>query len=131
MEKFKNVTCGIIIPIFLLIIIPYIKGYLQVVNYMDHYISQSAMSGKYIQEIFIYPLWGILMGIYLLWLNRSSDRMVIFSTIIMILALAFGISVLAKGRAFEFIAISHDLIFIWSSLVGVLGCIWIYRVRIR
>ena len=130
MEKLKNVTCGFIIPIFLIIIIPYIKGYLQVVNYMDHYISQSAMSGKYIQEIFIYALWGILMGIYLLWLNRSSDRMAIFSTIIMILALAFGIFVLAKGRAFEFIAISHDLIFIWSSLVGILGCIWIYRFRI-
>ena len=131
MEKFKNVTCGFIIPIFLLIIIPYIKGYLQVVNYMDHYISQSAMSGKYIQEIFIYVLWGILIGIYLLWLNRAADGTAIFSMIVMILALGFGIFILAKGRSFEFIAVSHDLIFIWSSLVGILGCIWIYKVRIR
>ena len=72
MKNFKNIICGFILPILLLIVLPYIGFWLYNQNYIHNYIEQSIMNGKYMQEIFVRLVWGILIGIYMLWLNKSS-----------------------------------------------------------
>ena len=53
MKNFKNVICGFILPILLLIVLPYIGFWLYNQNYIHNYIEQSIMNGKYMQEIFV------------------------------------------------------------------------------
>lgn len=72
MKNFKNVICGFILPILLLIVLPYIGFWLYNQNYIHNYIEQSIMNGKYMQEIFVRLVWGILIGIYMLWLNNFA-----------------------------------------------------------
>ena len=47
MKNFKNVICGFILPILLLIVLPYIGFWLYNQNYIHNYIEQSIMNGKY------------------------------------------------------------------------------------
>ena len=91
MKNFKNVICGFIIPILLLIVLPYIVFLLYNQNYIHNYIEQSIMNGKYMQEIFVRLVWGILIGIYMLWLNKSSTFMAICSTAVMIIILVCSV----------------------------------------
>ena len=81
MKNFKNVICGFILPILLLIVLPYIGFWLYNQNYIHNYIEQSIMNGKYMQEIFVRLVWGILTGIYMLWLNKSSTFMRLFQVL--------------------------------------------------
>ena len=46
MKNFKNVICGFILPILLLIVLPYIGFWLYNQNYIHNYIEQSIMNGK-------------------------------------------------------------------------------------
>ena len=49
MKNFKNVICGFILPILLLIVLPYIGFWLYNQNYIHNYIEQSIMNGKNIR----------------------------------------------------------------------------------
>lgn len=64
MKNFKNIICGFILPILLLIVLPYIGFWLYNQNYIHNYIERSIMNGKYMQEIFVRLVWGILIGTY-------------------------------------------------------------------
>ena len=91
MKNFKNIICGFILPILLLIVLPYIGFWLYNQNYIHNYIERSIMNGKYMQEIFVRLVWGILIGIYMLWLNKSSTFMAICSTAVIIIILVCSV----------------------------------------
>lgn len=116
MKNFKNVICGFILPILLLIVFPYIGFWLYNQNYIHNYIEQSIMNGKYMQEIFVRLVWGILIGIYMLWLNKSSTFMAICSTVVMIIILVCSVLLFMMEK----ILINNDMLFIWSVLPGIL-----------
>ncbi len=103
MKNFKNVICGFILPILLLIVLPYID----------------------MQEIFVRLVWGILIGIYMLWLNKSSTFMAICSTAVMIIILVCSVLLFMMEK----ILINNDMLFIWSVLPGILIGIWIYKIK--
>ena len=94
-------------------------------NYMHNYIEQSIMNGKYMQEIFVRLVWGILIGIYMLWLNKSSTFMAICSTAVMIIILVCSVLLFMMEK----ILINNDMLFIWSVLPGILIGIWIYKIK--
>ena len=125
MKNFKNVICGFIFPILLLIVLPYIGFWLYNQHYMHNYIEQSIMNGKYMQEIFVRLVWGILIGIYMLWLNKSSTFMAICSTAVMIIILVCSVLLFMM----ENILVNNDILFIWSVLPGILIGIWIYKIK--
>ena len=108
MKNFKNVICGFILPILLLIVLPYIGFWLYNQNYIHNYIEQSIMNGKYMQEIFVRLVWGILIGIYMLWLNKSSTFMAICSTAVMIIILVCSVLLFMMEK----ILINNDMLFI-------------------
>ena len=106
MKNFKNVICGFILPILLLIVLPYIGFWLYNQNYIHNYIEQSIMNGKYMQEIFVRLVWGILIGIYMLWLNKSSTFMAICSTAVMIIILVCSVLLFMMEK----ILINNDML---------------------
>ena len=107
MKNFKNVICGFILPILLLIVLPYIGFWLYNQNYIHNYIEQSIMNGNYMQEIFVRLVWGILIGIYMLWLNKSSTFMAICSTAVMIIILVCSVLLFMMEK----ILINNDMLF--------------------
>ena len=125
MKNFKNIKCGFILPILLLIVLPYIGFWLYNQNYIHNYIEQSIMNGKYMQEIFVRLVWGILIGIYMLWLNKSSTFMAICSTAVIIIILVCSVLLFMMEK----ILINNDMLFIWSVLPGILIGIWIYKIK--
>ena len=116
MKNFKNVICGFILPILLLIVLPYIGFWLYNQNYIHNYIEQSIMNGKYMQEIFVRLVWGIL---------KSSTFMAICSTAVMIIILVCSVLLFMMEK----ILINNDMLFIWSVLPGILIGIWIYKIK--
>lgn len=108
MKNFKNVICGFILPILLLIVLPYIGFWLYNQNYIHNYIEQSIMNGK-----------------YMLWLNKSSTFMAICSTVVMIIILVCSVLLFMMEK----ILINNDMLFIWSVLPGILIGIWIYKIK--
>ena len=125
MKNFKNIICGFILPILLLIVLPYIGFWLYNQNYIHNYIERSIMNGKYMQEIFVRLVWGILIGIYMLWLNKSSTFMAICSTAVIIIILVCSVLLFMM----ENILVNNDILFIWSVLPGILIGIWIYKIK--
>lgn len=70
-------------------------------------------------------VWGILIGIYMLWLNKSSTFMAICSTAVMIIILVCSVLLFMMEK----ILINNDMLFIWSVLPGILIGIWIYKIK--
>ena len=101
MKNFKNVICGFILPILLLIVLPYIGFWLYNQNYIHNYIEQSIMNGK------------------------SSTFMAICSTAVMIIILVCSVLLFMMEK----ILINNDMLFIWSVLPGILIGIWIYKIK--
>ena len=68
---------------------------------------------------------GILIGIYMLWLNKSSTFMAICSTAVIIIILVCSVLLFMM----ENILVNNDILFIWSVLPGILIGIWIYKIK--